>query len=479
MSPSRQTRSQQRSSKTAREQSDTVGLKSMNGAAGNRSESLDGNLEQGMRRNNGSENSAGNRHENNAGVGDEVLGDRSNRGLVQDQRFRLQADSNRPGNSTQAMEDTFGDARVKQEESETGLVRGGAEGGGSASSSGSDENSGNDNSKASGAGGQRTSSSGMASLDEMDVNTIGEIPDLSGDNSTKNNSNTSSSNFDNEHGGRHTDINDRNNDKNNDEMVDEEDDGEEEDEDGDGDGEEDEGDEDEEDEIGDDYEDDLEDDLDEPSGAFANVAQGLVGKYKNYMMQYWQNTIDSIERDEHDFKNHQLPLARIKKVMKTDEEVKMISAEAPILFAKGCDIFITELTMRAWIHAEENKRRTLQKSDIAAALQKSDMFDFLIDIVPREEERPKRKSQGNLMAPVVNQPMQADPNVQMPVPMSDEQLYSQYQPQGFFQPQQQYQEGAGGGLPEDVQDPLDPGAPQDDSRYYQQQQQQQQQFQYQ
>jgi histone H3/H4 len=82
---------------------------------------------------------------------------------------------------------------------------------------------------------------------------------------------------------------------------------------------------------------------------------------------------------------HQLPLARIKKVMKADPEVKMIAAEAPILFAKGCDIFITELTMRAWIHAEENKRRTLQRSDIASALAKSDMFDFLIDIVPREE----------------------------------------------------------------------------------------------
>src|ERR1700710_773851 len=71
--------------------------------------------------------------------------------------------------------------------------------------------------------------------------------------------------------------------------------------------------------------------------------------------------------------------------MKADPEVKMISAEAPILFAKGCDVFITELTMRAWIHAEENKRRTLQRSDIASALAKSDMFDFLIDIVPREE----------------------------------------------------------------------------------------------
>lgn len=77
--------------------------------------------------------------------------------------------------------------------------------------------------------------------------------------------------------------------------------------------------------------------------------------------------------------------------MKADPEVKMISAEAPILFAKGCDIFITELTMRAWIHAEENKRRTLQRSDIASALAKSDMFDFLIDIVPREEASSQAK----------------------------------------------------------------------------------------
>jgi len=115
------------------------------------------------------------------------------------------------------------------------------------------------------------------------------------------------------------------------------------------------------------------------------VNQGLHGAYRDILSTYWQQTISALETETHDYKLHQLPLARIKKVMKADPEVKMISAEAPILFAKGCDIFITELTMRAWIHAEENKRRTLQRSDIASALAKSDMFDFLIDIVPREE----------------------------------------------------------------------------------------------
>jgi hypothetical protein len=38
----------------------------------------------------------------------------------------------------------------------------------------------------------------------------------------------------------------------------------------------------------------------------------------------------------------------------------MISAEAPILFAKACEMFILELTLRSWYQTEEFKRRTLQ-----------------------------------------------------------------------------------------------------------------------
>jgi hypothetical protein len=48
-----------------------------------------------------------------------------------------------------------------------------------------------------------------------------------------------------------------------------------------------------------------------------------------------------------EYKTHNdLPLARIKRIMKSDEEVRMISAEAPVMFAKACEMFIVELTMR-------------------------------------------------------------------------------------------------------------------------------------
>lgn len=106
------------------------------------------------------------------------------------------------------------------------------------------------------------------------------------------------------------------------------------------------------------------------------------------LRSFWQSQLTEVEHvgnDPAEFKNHQLPLARIKKIMKSDEDVRMISAEAPVLFAKACEMFILELTLRSWIHAEENKRRTLQRNDIAAAITKTDIFDFLVDIVPREE----------------------------------------------------------------------------------------------
>ncbi|XP_023687875.1 nuclear transcription factor Y subunit gamma isoform X5 [Paramormyrops kingsleyae] len=111
------------------------------------------------------------------------------------------------------------------------------------------------------------------------------------------------------------------------------------------------------------------------------------------LQSFWPRVMDEIRNLTVDFRVQELPLARIKKIMKLDEDVKMISAEAPVLFAKAAQIFITELTLRAWIHTEDNKRRTLQRNDIAMAITKFDQFDFLIDIVPRDELKPPKRQE--------------------------------------------------------------------------------------
>ena len=63
-----------------------------------------------------------------------------------------------------------------------------------------------------------------------------------------------------------------------------------------------------------------------------------------------------------------------------------------MLFAKACEMFILELTLRSWYQTEENKRRTLQRSDVSAAVTGTDIFDFLLDTVP--EEAPQQPGMG-------------------------------------------------------------------------------------
>ncbi|KAK3806743.1 MAG: CONSTANS interacting protein 2b [Benniella sp.] len=151
-----------------------------------------------------------------------------------------------------------------------------------------------------------------------------------------------------------------------------------------------------------------------PSASSAVVAsagtQGSTSSQQQqlqFAQEFWEEQIVTAEQFDSDFKNHPLPLARIKKVMKSDPEVKMISAEAPILFSKACEIFICEITRRAWLHAEESKRRTLQKSDVASAVSRSDQFDFLIDIVPREESPKSSKRSTTRENTVVSVSFQA------------------------------------------------------------------------
>eukprot|EP00529_Nitzschia_sp_RCC80_P022626 CAMPEP_0113483960 /NCGR_PEP_ID=MMETSP0014_2-20120614/23707_1 /TAXON_ID=2857 /ORGANISM="Nitzschia sp." /LENGTH=478 /DNA_ID=CAMNT_0000377531 /DNA_START=532 /DNA_END=1968 /DNA_ORIENTATION=+ /assembly_acc=CAM_ASM_000159 len=144
--------------------------------------------------------------------------------------------------------------------------------------------------------------------------------------------------------------------------------------------------------------------------------------------QLWssnRSTIQNIVPSNENWKIQTLPLARVKKIMKSEEFVLheiekerrssavktaieagqepspedskppskfMISAEAPILMSKACELLVKELTFRSWRHTERNRRRTLQKQDVHAAVGESEVYDFLIDIVPRVA--PTTKSSG-------------------------------------------------------------------------------------
>jgi nuclear transcription factor Y gamma len=118
------------------------------------------------------------------------------------------------------------------------------------------------------------------------------------------------------------------------------------------------------------------------SPAFLEKLSSTLNHFWTDQLQQMRELGTTIPQTEQDFKNHNdLPLARIKRIMKSDEDVRMISAEAPVLFAKACEMFILELTLRSWSYSENNKRRTLQKEDIREAIQRTDIFDFLVDVI--------------------------------------------------------------------------------------------------
>ncbi|EJW04478.1 hypothetical protein EDEG_01295 [Edhazardia aedis USNM 41457] len=100
--------------------------------------------------------------------------------------------------------------------------------------------------------------------------------------------------------------------------------------------------------------------------------------------QYWHLAIESAKKENVTSK-YNLPLARIKRLMKVEEEVKMVACEVPVIFSKVTEKFIEELTLRAWLNTEENKRRILQRNDLSAAVRTSDVFDFLVYIIPKTD----------------------------------------------------------------------------------------------
>ena len=73
----------------------------------------------------------------------------------------------------------------------------------------------------------------------------------------------------------------------------------------------------------------------------------------------------------------QLPLARIKNLMKLDDDVTIVSAESVFAITKTTELFVKLLTEQAFGQMQGQKRKTLMKKDLEQVLQQNDIFSFL------------------------------------------------------------------------------------------------------
>ncbi|KAJ1267740.1 hypothetical protein BS78_07G081000 [Paspalum vaginatum] len=189
-----------------------------------------------------------------------------------------------------------------------------------------------------------------------------------------------------------------------------------------------------------------------PSAPLSNP-QEMAFHHQQQLQAFWAGQLAEAEQAT-ELKVHSLPLARIKKIMKADQDVKMIAAEAPVVFAKACEMFILELTLRAWLHTQGTKRRTLQRSDVDAVINATEAYDFLMDDVAPEDEQ--KGNGGAVVPPQAPPPMMTNTAVPVPVPSSYASgpttsarfaMYANLQPVAYMWPQQEHQhhQGSDGG----------------------------------
>lgn len=76
-----------------------------------------------------------------------------------------------------------------------------------------------------------------------------------------------------------------------------------------------------------------------------------------------------------------LPLARVRRVMKSDDCIRAVTQEAGVLVCKATELFLGSLAERA-LEAEGGDSQALTYTSVAAVVSRTNRLDFLRDVVP-------------------------------------------------------------------------------------------------
>ncbi|GBF87640.1 hypothetical protein Rsub_00351 [Raphidocelis subcapitata] len=79
-----------------------------------------------------------------------------------------------------------------------------------------------------------------------------------------------------------------------------------------------------------------------------------------------------------------LPLARVKKLIKSEPDVKVVSSEAIFLIGRAVELILDEMVARAHASMSRDARKALLYKDIANAVQGWEALDILGDAVPQK-----------------------------------------------------------------------------------------------
>jgi DNA polymerase epsilon subunit 4 len=71
------------------------------------------------------------------------------------------------------------------------------------------------------------------------------------------------------------------------------------------------------------------------------------------------------------------PIARVKRIIKSDKDLEMMSAEATFLISVATEYFVKHFMEEGYTKARLEKRRIINYKDMANVVSRAEEFDFL------------------------------------------------------------------------------------------------------
>ncbi|KAL6636815.1 hypothetical protein ACP70R_024387 [Stipagrostis hirtigluma subsp. patula] len=111
-------------------------------------------------------------------------------------------------------------------------------------------------------------------------------------------------------------------------------------------------------------------------------AMPLPDQQQHKIDEFWRRHQEEIDEIV-DLKEDTLSLACLAEVLRYEHGTMMMSSDTLMFLAKLCELFIQELTFRAWICATSHDRDTILDSDIVEVVASTGYYDFLTNVLHR------------------------------------------------------------------------------------------------
>ncbi|RLN29905.1 hypothetical protein C2845_PM05G07570 [Panicum miliaceum] len=113
--------------------------------------------------------------------------------------------------------------------------------------------------------------------------------------------------------------------------------------------------------------------------------KSLLESEQRLKVEFWKKKQEEAKAIK-DFHEYAFPMSRLKKIVCAKKGKTMMRFDAPTFLTKACEIFVQELSFRAWMCANSHQRKIMLDLDIVEAITSIKSYGFLNHILHTDHE---------------------------------------------------------------------------------------------